>query len=290
MWGWRSSRTIVVGAAIGAFSVFCILPLAYMIAVALSETGRAALYADLFLDYRQRALLFNTAILGVGTAVAATVIGVPLGVALARLALPFKAGLRIVLAAPALIPSYIVGLAWLYFGGPEGLPAALFVLTVLLYPLSMLIAESAIRGVEPSLEEAASLAAKPGRVLWRITLPLVVPSVLAAALIVFVLAVSDFGVPALLRARVFTTEIRSLARRGRSDDRLRSSLHAGSADRRARDRSSLRELVGRRGARLRGCHPQQPDAGRGRRDDRVRGGVMARLCPRANDGRRRSGG
>ncbi len=197
----------MVGAAIGAFSVFCILPLAYMIAVALSEPGRAALYADLFLDYRQRALLFNTAILGVGTAVAATVIGVPLGVALARLALPFKAGLRIVLAAPALIPSYIVGLAWLYFGGPEGLPAALFVLTVLLYPLSMLIAESAIRGVEPSLEEAASLAAKPGRVLWRITLPLVVPSVLAAALIVFVLAVSDFGVPALLRARVFTTEI-----------------------------------------------------------------------------------
>jgi iron(III) transport system permease protein len=35
----------------------------------------------------------------------------------------------------------------------------------------------------------------------------VIPSVLAAALIIFVLAVSDFGVPALLRVRVFTTEI-----------------------------------------------------------------------------------
>jgi iron(III) transport system permease protein len=35
----------------------------------------------------------------------------------------------------------------------------------------------------------------------------VFPSVLAAALVIFVLAVSDFGVPALLRVRVFTTEI-----------------------------------------------------------------------------------
>jgi len=84
----------------------------------------------------------------------------------------------------------------------HSLPAAVAVLTIVLYPLSMLITEAAVRGIEPRLEEAASLAARPGRVLWRITLPLVMPSVLAAALVIFVLAVSDFGVPALLRVRV----------------------------------------------------------------------------------------
>jgi iron(III) transport system permease protein len=211
MWGWRSGRAIAAGAAIAAFALFSVLPLAYMLAVWFSEPGQeGSSYRNLLLDSRQRGLLFNTAILGAGTALTATLVGVPLGVALARMTLPFKAGLRILLVAPALLPSYVVGLAWLFLG--EGswmysIPAAVAVLTVVLYPLSMLMTEAAVRGIEPRLEEAASLTAKPGRVLCRITLPLVIPSVLAAALVIFVLAVSDFGVPALLRVRVFTTEI-----------------------------------------------------------------------------------
>ena len=42
---------------------------------------------------------------------------------------------------------------------------------------------------------------------WRITVPLVAPSIVAAALVIFVLAVSEFGVPGVLRVRVYTTEI-----------------------------------------------------------------------------------
>jgi ABC-type Fe3+ transport system permease subunit len=182
-----------------------------MVAVWLAEPSReASAYRDLLLDSRQRGLLLNTAILGIGTALAATLVGVPLGVALARVALPFKASLRILLGAPALLPSYIIGLAWLSVSQASwmhSLPAAVLVLTVVFYPLSMLITEAAVRGMEPRLEEAASLTAPPGRVLWRITLPLALPSILAAALVVFVLAISDFGVPALLRVPVFTTEI-----------------------------------------------------------------------------------
>jgi iron(III) transport system permease protein len=211
MWGWRSGRTIAVGGAIGGFALFCVLPLAYMVAVSLTEPGHGASpYRELLLDSRQRALLYNTAMMGVGTALTATLVGVPLGVALARVALPFKRGLRILLAAPALLPSYVVALAWLNLGEwtwMRSLPGAVAVLTAGLYPLSMLMTEAAVRGIEPRLEEAAALAAGPGRVLSRIILPLVMPSVLAAALVIFVLAVSDFGVPALLRVRVFTTEI-----------------------------------------------------------------------------------
>jgi iron(III) transport system permease protein len=210
MWGWRSGRTIALGLAMAAFGIFSVLPLAYMIAMWLSGFDREVSYKDVLLDSRQRGLLVNTAILGGGTALTATLVGVPLGVALARVALPFKSGLRVLLAAPVLLPSYVTGLAWLYLGDAEwmrSLPSAVAVLTVVLYPLSMLMTEAALRGVEPRLEEAASVVARPGRVLWRITLPLVMPTVLAAALVVFVLAVSDFAVPALLRVRVFTTEI-----------------------------------------------------------------------------------
>jgi iron(III) transport system permease protein len=75
------------------------------------------------------------------------------------------------------------------------------------YPIVMLATEAALRQVDAHLEEAGVMAASPGRVLWRITLPLVAPAIGGATLIVFVLAISEFGVPALLRVRVYTTEV-----------------------------------------------------------------------------------
>jgi len=101
---------------------------------------------------------------------------------------------------------------WVHLGGVPpawtySLPGAVVVLSLLLYPLSMLTTEVALRRLAPRMEEAALTVAAPGRVLRGITLPLVAPAVAAAALVVFVLAASEFGVPALLRVRVFTAEI-----------------------------------------------------------------------------------
>jgi iron(III) transport system permease protein len=87
------------------------------------------------------------------------------------------------------------------------LGGAIVVLGLSFYPLSMLATEAAARHVASHLEEAALLVASPRRVLWRITLPLIAPSIAAAALIIFVLALSEFGVPGFLRVPVFTTEI-----------------------------------------------------------------------------------
>src|SRR5215218_6363260 len=76
MWGWRSARTLLVGTAVAAFVLFCVLPLAYMVAVWLVEPGpKAAVFRALLLDSRQRGLLLNTAVLGVGTALTATIVG-----------------------------------------------------------------------------------------------------------------------------------------------------------------------------------------------------------------------
>lgn len=222
MWGWQSSRTAVIGIASVVFVVCCILPVGYLLAAPLGSTS--ASYGAIWLDARQRGLLFNTALLGTGAASLATAIGAPLGLALARMALPRKALLRLALAAPVLLPPYVVGLSWIYLGSSRGLvasvagydllsewthslPAAILVLGVVFYPLSMLATEVAMRRIDGRLEEAALLVAPQGRVLWRITLPLAAPSIFAAALIIFVLAVSEFGVPGLLRVRVYTTEV-----------------------------------------------------------------------------------
>ena len=223
MWRGHRARTIVIGLATVIFVVCSVLPLVHLLITTVANAGGTP-YASLLLDSRQRGLLYNTALLGIGAAAGATAIGVPLGIVLARVPVRQKTLIRLVLAAPALLPPYIVALAWTYLGGSRGvlaaalgldvfsewtysLPAAILVLSVVFYPLSMLAAEVAMRRIDGGLEEAALIVAPPTRVLCRITLPLAAPSVLAAALIVFVMAVSEFGVPGLLRVRVYTTEV-----------------------------------------------------------------------------------
>jgi iron(III) transport system permease protein len=222
MWGWRSSRTFVIGIAGLIFAVGCVLPLAYLVTTSLAGVNAAA--AALLLDARQRTLLYNTTLLGIGAAALSTAIGAPLGVTLARVPIRRKAAIRVVLAAPLLLPPYVVALAWIYLGNSGGfltaivdrdvvaswtysLPAAIVVLSLVFYPLSMLASEVGLRRIDGRLEEAALVVASPRRVLRRITLPLAAPSIAAAALVIFVLAVSDFGVPGLLRVRVYTTEV-----------------------------------------------------------------------------------
>lgn len=181
-------------------------------------------YRLLLVESRQRELLLTSTLLGAGAAVLATIIGAPLGLLLARANLPSKRLLRLAFVVPLVIPPYILALAWIYVGGSAGVAAQLFgrdllsggtysltgaivVLGIGFYPLSMLATEAAARRVDGRLEEAALLVTHPRRVLWRITLPLIAPSIAAAALIIFVLALSEFGVPSLLRVRVYTTEV-----------------------------------------------------------------------------------
>jgi iron(III) transport system permease protein len=213
------SRLGIIGAAGTVFLITSVFPLIYLVGTLLGDVPLNAL----LLDARQRALLANTALLATATAALATLIGAPLGFGLARMALSRRAVVRIVLAAPVLLPPYVVALAWVYMGGSVGvaagligwdiaswtysLPAAAAVLALVYYPVVMLATEAALRQFDPHLEEAGLIAAGATPVLSRITLPLVAPAIAGAALIVFVLALAEFGVPALLRVRVYTTEI-----------------------------------------------------------------------------------
>jgi iron(III) transport system permease protein len=219
---WASSRAIVVAIAGLLFAACSLLPVAYLLAIALRSGDSAG--TVLPFDARQLGLLWNTTVLGIGTALLATAIGAPLGLSLARVSLRGKAILRVALALPVLLPPYVVALSWTYLAGRRGLlasvidadflaewtyslPAAIGVLSLVFYPLSMLTTEAALRGIDGRLEEAAVLAAPAGVVFRRITMPLAAPGILAAALIIFVLSVSEFGVPGLLRVPVYTNEV-----------------------------------------------------------------------------------
>lgn len=89
MWGWRSSQTVVIGLAGLIFAVSGLLPVVYLFTASL--TGMSAGAAALLLDARQRSLLYNTTLLGIGVAALSTAIGAPLGIVLARVPLTSRA-------------------------------------------------------------------------------------------------------------------------------------------------------------------------------------------------------
>jgi iron(III) transport system permease protein len=153
-----------------------------------------------------------------GAAAALTMlVGVPFAFCVARLAMPGKPVLLALAALPLVLPSFVSAYALvLMFGragivtgflqaagvpfdsiyGTKGIIAAY---TLTLYPYVVLPTVAAFRSVDVSVEEAAqNLGAARGRILRTITLPLVLPSILAGAMLVFIEALENFGVPFVL--------------------------------------------------------------------------------------------
>ena len=72
--------------------------------------------------------------------------------------------------------------------------------TLLALPLAFLVLRSAFRSVPRDLEDAARLdGASPAAAFWRVSLPLVRPSIAAASMLVFLVSWDEFGFALLLQ-------------------------------------------------------------------------------------------
>jgi len=92
-----------------------------------------------------------------------------------------------------------LGLGWSIYGFPGPVIAQ----SLAFLPLAYMMIENTLSSLNPNLEDsAANLGATEGKILRSITIPLLVPGFLKAALIVFVMAVAEFGNVALLCGRV----------------------------------------------------------------------------------------
>jgi iron(III) transport system permease protein len=206
------ARPLLLGAAASIFAICCVAPIVWMF-VGTNGSGALRVFLGALLSARQRGLLGNTVALGLGTVACATGVGIPLGVALGCCNAQRVMWPRILLVLPLVFPSYVLALSWILLFGSSasghayGLPASVVVLGFSSYPIVMLATEASRRQVASRLEDAARLVASAPRIWLRIVLPLMLPTLAASALIVFVLAISDFAVPALLRTRVYTTEV-----------------------------------------------------------------------------------
>jgi len=140
----------------------------------------------------------------------AIVLGIPLAWVQARVAYPGRSVVRALTMVPMVLPPVVGGVALLLALGRRGLvgqhldavgvqlpfhtSGAILAEAFVAMPFFVLTVEAALRSVDTRLEDAArTLGASPGRVFWRVTLPLVRPSLVAGAVLAWARALGEFG-------------------------------------------------------------------------------------------------
>jgi putative spermidine/putrescine transport system permease protein len=112
-------------------------------------------------------------------------------------------GMMVILGDNGLINQMLLGLGLTNPGQPIQLMYNFLGVVIGLVQFSMpfmiLTLVGVIRGINPSLDEAArSLGATPRRTLMRVTIPASMPGILSGSLLVFALSISSYIVPALM--------------------------------------------------------------------------------------------
>jgi iron(III) transport system permease protein len=164
-----------------------------------------------------RASLANSLEIGIVATVITTLLALPLAFAMARLPIFGKPILETLVVLPLILPSFVsayalllmlgragfvtqalqaVGIPFTSIFGMKGIVAA-YVLT--LYPYVLLPSIAGLKAIDVSVEEASrNLGASRFRSFRTVILPILLPSVLAGALLVFIETLENFGVPIVL--------------------------------------------------------------------------------------------
>jgi len=127
----------------------------------------------------------------------ATVLGTMLALALSRYRFRGAGGVGLLLVLPLATPEVVLGssLLSLFLAGNVPTGFATIVIAHVMFSVSYVAftVRARLRGFDWSLEEAAmDLGAGPWRVFRTITLPLITPGVVAAAMLAFALSLDDF--------------------------------------------------------------------------------------------------
>ena len=165
--------------------------------------------------------LKNSFIVSISVTFFSLLIGIPMGYFVARVKIPCKKLILSLGILPIIMPSFVGAYTWVILLGNKGVirvflnwllgPLGITVpsiygmfgmilcMTLTYYPFVFQLSYGAFAGANSLLEESAMLmGAKGGRIMRTITLPLILPSLGAAALLVFVRAIGNFGIPAVI--------------------------------------------------------------------------------------------
>ena len=191
-------------------------------------------FAGLFADPRFYQAAGNTILCGVGATAISCVLGLSLAWVVSRTDMPGRRWFEVFNLVPFFLSPYVGAISWIYLAAPHsgilsrflhetfGLPGdlipiysiagATWVLSLFYTPYVYLFVIAPMRQMDPSLEDAARVH---GAGFWTtlrlVTLPLLMPALMSAALIVFVTSAGLFDVPLALASpkgiRTMPTEI-----------------------------------------------------------------------------------
>lgn len=179
------------------------------------------LFISQLTDASNLAAMWNTIKIAFWVTVLGTILGTFYAWLLGRSDIPAKGFMRALFNIPYMFPPFLGAMAWdLLLNGRSGylnkalmsifnlssapvninsLGGIIFVEISYYFPFVFMQVVSALERMDPTLEECARIAgAKQMTVIWKITLPLMVPSISAGALLIMTTSLAHFGVPSIL--------------------------------------------------------------------------------------------
>ncbi|KRT63094.1 MAG: putative ABC transporter permease, putative spermidine/putrescine transport system permease protein [Chloroflexi bacterium CSP1-4] len=216
---WRQPRRLLL-LALGALTVFFLMA-PTLVVVPMSVTASNALtfppegfstrwYEKMLTDPQWSSGFVNSAQVAFLTAVLATVLGTLAALGTVRGRFPGKSAVNALVLSPLIVPVIIIAIGmfslfvrWKISGSIAGLVLAH---TALAVPFVVINVATSLRTIDRNLELAAmNLGADPVRTFRRVTLPLILPGVLAGGLFAFITSWDEVVVSIFLTTARFRT-------------------------------------------------------------------------------------
>ena len=221
-------KWIIILLIIDFMLLFQMLPLIYLVVKAFFPNGSFTLetFTRLYTYPMNWSALKNTLIAASATMVLGTLLAFPLAWLVGRTNLYGRKFFRSLFVLTYMVPPYVGAMAWLRLLNPNvgdinvflrtlfgmapdaigpiniySLGGLIWVLTTFYYPYAFITISRAMEKMDPTLEEASRISgASPLKTLFTVTLPMMTPSLIAGALLVFVCAASCYGIPSIIGA------------------------------------------------------------------------------------------
>lgn len=203
-------------------ALFILTPLVLVLYKALVHPESGAFTTEYLTKFFTKRFYWSTLVNSLKVTVVSTllaaVIGVPMAYIMTRYRIYGAAALNILIVISYLSPPFIGAYAWiqllgrsgvlttwinetfgLNFDGIYGFAGILLVFSLQSFPLIYMYVCGALKSMDASLIEAAeSLGCSPLGRMRRVIIPLVMPTLLAGSLLIFMRVFSDFGTPMLI--------------------------------------------------------------------------------------------
>lgn len=213
-----TSITLIIALVFALFLVYPLLSL-FLSSFKNPETGAWTL--DNFLKFFSRKYYYqalgNSFLVTICVTILTICLGTPMAYFMSVYKIKGKTFLQILIIISMMSPAFIGAYSWILLLGRSGVITKFFanfgittptiygfggillVFTLKLYPFIFMYVSGALSKIDVSLMEAAeSLGCSPFKKVATIAIPLITPTILAGALLVFMNALADFGTPMLI--------------------------------------------------------------------------------------------